>query len=81
MKAEPIGGKLDAPLSPVGLFVFVDLIKFVILPLLYLSLQKIRYDGSKNPPLLPAFIIVVSINCFFLNLVKLYISLPTETLR
>ena len=47
MKAEPIGGKVVAPESPVGLFVFVERIKFVILPLLFLSLQKIRHPGNK----------------------------------
>ena len=29
MKAEPIGGKLDAPLSPVGELVFVGFINIV----------------------------------------------------
>ena len=41
MKADPIGGKLVAPESPVGLIIFVARIKFVIFPLLFLSLQKI----------------------------------------
>ena len=39
MNAVPIGGKVVAPESPVGLFNFVDLIKFDTFPLLVLSLQ------------------------------------------
>ena len=32
MKLSPIGGKLVAPLLPVGQFLFVDLMNFDILP-------------------------------------------------
>ena len=41
MKAEPIGGRAVAPESSVGLFVFVEPMKFDILPFLFLSLQFI----------------------------------------
>ena len=61
MKLSPIGGKLVAPQLPVGLFVTVDLIKFCILPLLFLSLHLIIDCCNKQPPLLGAFIIVVSV--------------------
>ena len=47
MNALPIGGKLVAPKSPVGLFVFVARKKFFIFPTFFLSLQKIRHDSSK----------------------------------
>ena len=47
MKADPIGGKPVAPETPVGLYVFVVRIKFVIFPILVLSLQKNLQDGSR----------------------------------
>ena len=41
IKLLPIGGKLIAPLSPVGLFAFVEPIKFCFFPLLFSSLHFI----------------------------------------
>ena len=41
IKLLPIGGEEVAPLSTVGLFVFVERTKFCILPLLILSLAVI----------------------------------------
>ena len=71
IKLSPIGGNEVAPLSPVGEFVFVERIKVCILPELFLSLQKIRQLGSKYPPWLGYFIIVVSVICILSYLVKL----------
>ena len=59
MNLSPIGGKLVAPLSPVGEFVFVDLMKFDILPFPFLSLHFIFQFCKRFPPLLGAFNIVV----------------------
>ena len=61
IKPLPIGGKLFAPLSPVGAFLFVDLMNFDTLPFPFLSLQCISQFCNKQPPLLGAFIIVVSV--------------------
>ena len=47
MKAEPKGGRVVAPESPVGLFLFVDRIKFDILPLIFLSLHFITQFCNK----------------------------------
>ena len=62
MKALPIGGSCVAPDCPVGEFVFVDLIKLDILPLLFLSLQIIFQYGNTAFPVFPFFITVVSLN-------------------
>ena len=61
MKPSPIGRKLLAPMSPVGEFVFIDLISFDILTLLFLPLPSISQFGNEQPALLGAFIIVVTI--------------------
>ena len=81
MNECPTGGKLVAPLSPVGEFVFVDLIKFDNLPFPFLSLQCITQFCIKQPPLLGAFIIVVSVISILLYFVRQYISSPNDTLR
>ena len=81
MNAVPISGTLVTSEPPIGLFVFVDLIKFVILPLLFLSIQLIFQYSRTYQPVFPASIVVVSVNCILSNLVRLYISFPTETLR
>ena len=65
MNAVPIGGKLVAPAWLVGLFVFVDLINFVIIPFLYLSLQKYFHLGCKSAPVFGYSIAVVSVNLFY----------------
>ena len=61
-KLSPIGGGTIAPEFDVEDAVFVDRIKFCILPLLFLSLQNIRYFGKRESPLLGNFFIVVSVN-------------------
>ena len=81
MNAFPIGGGLVAPDSPVGLFEFVDLKKFVVFPLLFLSLQIIFQWGRRYPPVVPAFVVVISVNCILSYLVRLNVSIPTDTLR
>ena len=60
--AVPIGGKVVATEWLVGLFVLVDLIKFCILPILFISLQSIRHPGSKCPSPLGYLNIVISVN-------------------
>ena len=47
IKALPTVGKVSAPELDVGDFVFVDRIKFVTYPLLFLSLQTILHPGNK----------------------------------
>ena len=79
MNAVPIGGNPSAPEFGAELFVFVDRIKFCILPLLFLSLQKIRQPGNRYPPLFGYLKFVVSVNCILSYLVRLYILLPTLT--
>ena len=81
IKLSPIGGRLVAPESPVGLFVLVDRKKFCILPLLFLSLHFIFHRCNRYPPLLGALIIVVTVICILSYLVKLYVSFPTVTFR
>ena len=46
-KPSPIGGKLVAPELPVGEFVFVDLMKFDVVPFPSLSLQCITHFSNK----------------------------------
>ena len=62
MKALPRGGRVVAPLYPVGEFVFVDSLKFDIFPLLFLSLQIIFQYGSTEFHVFVFFITVVSVN-------------------
>ena len=81
LKLPPIGGRLVAPILLDGLFVFVDRIKFCVLPALFLSLHFILHCCNRYLPLLGVFIIVVSVKCILLYLVRLYVSFPTETLR
>ena len=81
IKALPIGGKLVAPESDVGEFVFVDFMKFDNLPLLFLLLQVIIQFGKTPKSLLPYLIKVLSVNCILLYLVRLFVSFSTETLR
>ena len=79
--ALPIGGMLVDPLLPVGLFVCVNLRKFCILPVLFLSLHLITQFCRRYPPVFGYLIFVVSVFCILSYLVRLYISFPTETLR
>ena len=77
----PIGGRLVAPESPVGELVFVNFINFDNFPLPFLSLHFIFHCCNRYPPVFPAFIIVVSVNCILSYLVKLYVLFPTETFK
>ena len=63
MNGSPMGCKDVAPDWDVGLVVFVDFIKFVIFPILFLSLQIIFQYGRRYSPVLPALLIVVSVIC------------------
>ena len=47
MRLSPMGGKPVAPLSTVGEFVFVDLMKFDILPFPFLSLHFVTQVRCK----------------------------------
>ena len=71
-KLSPTGGTLVAPGSPVGLFVFVDFIKFYNLPLLFLSLHFIRQFCNRYLAVFGALIIVVSLNCILSYLVRIW---------
>ena len=75
-----MGGELVAALLP-GEFVLVDLIKLCIFPAPFLTLHFKFQLWRQKPPLLGAFIIVVSVNCISLYLVRLYVSFSTDTLR
>ena len=55
MNESPIGLREVPPESPVGLFVFVDLMKFDILPFPFLSLHFITQFCNKKDPLLGDF--------------------------
>ena len=81
IKLSPIGGNDFAPVSPVGLDVFVDFTKFDILPLLFLSLHFVIHCCRRYPQLLGDLLIVISVHCILLYLVRLYVSIPAETLR
>ena len=81
MNGLPVGGKVVAPVFPVGDFVLVVPINFVILPLLFLLLHIHFQKGNTTDPILPTLITVVSVICILLYLVRLYVSLPTDTLR
>ena len=69
-------GKVVAPEKPVGEFVVVARIKFVVTPLLFLSFHR----GKRYWPS-PCLIIVVSLICLLSYSVRLYVSFPTEILR
>ena len=71
MKLSHNGGKLVAPELPVGEEVFVDRIKFCILPILYSSLQFLFQFCGKYPPLLSFLRVVVSVTCISSFLVRL----------
>ena len=81
IKAFPKSGRLSAPLFDEGLFVFVDLIIFCNSSLLFISVQRICHPGNKYLPLFGYLMIVVSVICILLYLVRLYVSFPTKTLR
>ena len=71
IKLSPIGGRLVALESPVGLSVFVDFIKLCIFPLLFLLLQFIYHCCNNFPPVFGTLLIMMSITCclfFFLRL-------------
>ena len=81
IKLLPTGGKDVAPHSDLGEFVFVDLKKFCILPLLFMSLHLINQFCNKLPPTFGNCVTVVSVICILSCLVRLYVSFPTETFR
>ena len=76
-----VGGKLVALESPVGPVVFVDLIKVCILPLSFLSLHFITQFCGKYQPVFGCIIYVASVIGFLSYLVRLYVSIPMDTLR
>ena len=81
MKIISEGGQSIAPDSLVGEFVFVERIKFVDLPLLFLSLQiKFQY-GKRHPPLIPVLGKVVSLVSVLPFLVRLFVSFATDTYK
>ena len=81
IKASPIGDKLVAPEWEEGEWVFVVFKKLPILvpPTLYKHL--IFHLGKRSWPLFGDLMSEMSNKCIFFYLVKLYISLPTDTLR
>ena len=61
IKLFPIGGKVVAPLSLVGLDDLVVLMKLLIFPESFLSRHSINQFCKTYPPVLPFCMIVVSI--------------------
>ena len=81
MKALPTGGKLSDPESPVSVRVVVDFRKFPISESLFRLLNLIDNFCNKSLLILGNFFSVVTVNCVLSYLVRLYVSLPTNTLR
>ena len=81
MKSLPIGGKLSAPESPVSVRVVVDFRKFPTLESILRLLHLIDNFCHKSLLIFGNLSSVVTVNCVLSNLVRLYVSLPTDALR
>ena len=66
IKLSPKGGLLVVPDFGVGVFVFIDALRFESFPALFLSLHSNFYKSSRYVSALPVLILVVSVICFFI---------------